>query len=93
MSEKFKFTEEEQEKIARSQAVGNLTPTPNVLDSVRLLAAARTLCERLRTIANDPKYIAVWQIYAVHDFKYDGPFYVDELEALEVEIKKSENHD
>lgn len=44
---------------------------------------SRTLVNALRAINQDSSYLAVWHSYQIHGGKYQGPFYVDELNALE----------
>lgn len=57
-------------------------------DSIKL--AAQALVDKLHAIAADPRYISVWTLYQVHGGKYEGPFYVDELTALEKALAEPE---
>jgi hypothetical protein len=51
-----------------------------------LVIAARELVKKLLSLPADDRYMAPWICYANHGGKYDGPFYVDELEALKDEL-------
>lgn len=48
--------------------------------------AADTLTKKLQSIHDDPKYMAVWHLFASHGFTYDGPTFTNELESLEKEL-------
>lgn len=53
-----------------------------------LLAAARSLCEKIRLIHDDPLYRAVWICAWNHGVNYThGPTYEHELKALEAAVK------
>ena len=57
--------------------------------NTELLNSARALTTKLREIAQDGRYLAVWASWANHGGEYNGPFYVEELESLEREIAKT----
>lgn len=53
-----------------------------------LLAAARSLCEKMRMIHDDPLYQSVWTCAWNHGVNYThGPTYEHELKALEAAVK------
>ena len=47
----------------------------------RLRAALKKLIERLDFVHEDPAYLSVWTVNQFHVGPYQGPTYVDELEA------------
>ncbi len=47
-----------------------------------LTKAAQALLDKLDSLPNDPRYMGVWTLFHTHGFKYDGPFYHEELEGL-----------
>jgi len=56
-----------------------------------LVTTADNLVKKLREIADDPRYTAVWVFWSTHGMKYTGPFYVDELDSLERAVKHFTN--
>lgn len=44
---------------------------------------AAALVKKLREVHEDPRYLSVWMMAQVHGSMYAGPFYTDELGALE----------
>ncbi len=56
-----------------------------------LIITAELLTTKLREVAEDPRYTAPWIFWSQHGMKYDGPFYVDELDSLERAIKSLKN--
>jgi hypothetical protein len=47
-----------------------------------IIEASTKLVRKLEAIHEDPKYQAVWQMYAIHGMTYSGPKYDKELIAL-----------
>jgi len=56
-----------------------------------LVLCCKQLISKLNEIHDDPKYQAVWQIYAIHGMTYSGPNYEEELRDLVVAVKKHED--
>ncbi len=48
----------------------------------QLRIAANAVVAKLDVIHDDPKYQAVWQLAAAHQYRYNGPDYVAELRDL-----------
>jgi len=55
--------------------------------------AARELADKLRAINNDPQFIAVFQLAAVHGLHYSGPRYTQELDVLEAALRDAEKQE
>ena len=57
-----------------------------------MLAAARSLCEKMRLIHDDPLYQYVWTCAWNHGVNYKhGPTYERELNALEAAVRAANN--
>jgi hypothetical protein len=66
----------------------NQTTIKPAVASSDLLAAARSLCEKIRLIHDDPLYQSVWTCALKHGVSYrHGPTYEHELKALEAAVK------
>lgn len=48
--------------------------------------AAEALVRQMRLMNADPKYQAVWTLFAIHGGQYDGTRCADELEALDAAL-------
>lgn len=62
----------------------NCEPT-NKLEKIK--EAAKILVEKLDEIDKDERYKRVWANYMIHGNKYEGPFYIDELNNLKEILK------
>lgn len=49
--------------------------------AVKLREALRVLIEKLDEVHDNPEYASVWTIWHVHCGDYEGPTYIEELEA------------
>src|SRR3990167_1573960 len=54
--------------------------------AAQAVEALRSLVEQLDAVAADPRYVAVWTLYAAHGESYTGPFYIDELTAAKAAL-------
>ncbi len=52
-------------------------------DADALAGCSEVLTAKLHSLPKDDRYMGVWACYANHGGKYDGPFYVDELDAAD----------
>jgi len=55
---------------------------------IELIESASCLCEKLKLVHNDPKYLAVWHLWFSHFGDYDGPQYGEELEKLQTVLNR-----
>jgi hypothetical protein len=71
---------------AGSKAYDELRSEKNRL--AKLVRLAQILVDKLKAIHEDPRYLGVWQWYAVHGCTYAGPQYDKEFEALDAALSK-----
>ena len=66
-------------------------------DRHKLLVASMNLCNKLKEIHSHPDYISVWVSASIHQGRYKGPTYENELQelcdAVTEEILKNESNE